>query len=201
MRPMPGQEGLHAAHHDPRLRACRRGGLAALRVLAFLHTAYYDDVLCAKPDYANPSIELVAFDRHAVGFLDIELEATAGTICTRLAAPGGMIWHLGVDPDHRRRHIARRLLDEGIRRARARGMTALEAWTRDDGAARSMYEAAGFHRVESYWHVYMDGDQFKTAIPGLHPVETFAHYVGPDIEAIRPHCRRAYECVGYQLRL
>jgi hypothetical protein len=30
------------------------------RVLAFLHTAYYDDVLCAKPAYANPSIALVA---------------------------------------------------------------------------------------------------------------------------------------------
>ena len=171
------------------------------RVLAFLHTAYYDDVLCAKPAYANPSIELVAFDRHTVGFLDIELEATAGAICTRLVAPGGMIWHLGVHPDHRRRHIAHRLLDEGMRRARARGMTALEAWTRDDAAARSLYEAAGFHRVASYWHVYMDGEQFKTAVPGLHPVESFAHYAGPDIEAIRPHCRRAYECVGYQLRL
>jgi hypothetical protein len=37
------------------------------------------------------------------------------------------------------------------------------------------------HRVASYWHVYMDGEQFKTAVPGLHPIESFAHYVGPDI--------------------
>jgi hypothetical protein len=39
-------------------------------------------VLCAKPAYANPSIELVAFDRHTVSLLDIELETTVGTICT-----------------------------------------------------------------------------------------------------------------------
>jgi ribosomal protein S18 acetylase RimI-like enzyme len=171
------------------------------RVLSFLHTAYYDDVLCAKPAYGNQSIELVAFDQAVVGFLDIELESKRGTICYRLPGPGGAIWHLGVHPDHWRRRIAHRLLDEGIRRARAKGITALEAWTRDDTAARSFYESAGFRQVESYWHAYMDEKHFKADIPGLHPIETFAHYLAGDIETIRPHCRRLHECVGYQLEL
>ena len=171
------------------------------RVLAFLHTAFYDDVLREKPRYDNRSIELVAVDHDVLGFLDIELEAVPGTICAGLAGLGGMIWNLGVHPDHRRRAIARHLLDEGTRRARSMGMTALQAWTRDDAAARAWYEAAGFRRVFSYWHVYLDSAPLATPIPGLHPVQTFAHYVGPDIDAVRPHCRRVHECARYQLEL
>jgi ribosomal protein S18 acetylase RimI-like enzyme len=187
-----------------RIRSYERGDeeqWLRCRALSFLHTAYYDDVLREKPSYDNRSIELVAVDQDVVGFLDIEVEAVPGTICDRLPGLGGMIWNFGVHPDHRRRAIARHLLDEGTRRARAMSMTALEAWTRDDAAARALYEAAGFRQVFSYWHVYLEGDQLPTSIPGLHPVQVFAHYLGPDIESVRPHCRRVHECVCYQREL
>ncbi|MFS0560770.1 hypothetical protein AB1K91_08510 [Terribacillus sp. 179-K 1B1 HS] len=48
------------------------------RVLAFLHTAYFDDVVQAKPKYDNPSLELVVLENDVViGLLDIEMENRA----------------------------------------------------------------------------------------------------------------------------
>ena len=50
-------------------------GWVRCRVLAFLHTAYFDNVLQQKERYDNPSIELVAeVDGQIVGLIDIELE-------------------------------------------------------------------------------------------------------------------------------
>jgi len=55
------------------------------RVLAFLDTAYYDNVLREKERYDSPAIELVAEeDGIIVGLLDIELEQEKGSICSKI---------------------------------------------------------------------------------------------------------------------
>jgi len=171
------------------------------RVLSFLDSAYFDNVERAKPTYQNPSIELVADSGDIVGFLDIELESSPGSLCRELSGPGGMIWHLGVHPDYRRIGIAQQLLREGVVRAKAAGATALEAWTRDDVPARAWYERNGFKRVSAYWHVDMDGDLVTTDIPQLFPVSVFAHYHGEDIESLRDRFEAVYECVCYQRQI
>jgi hypothetical protein len=53
------------------------------RVLAFLDTAYFDDVQREKKRYANPSIELVAaLDQHILGLIDVECETVPGSVCS-----------------------------------------------------------------------------------------------------------------------
>ncbi|MBP2018528.1 hypothetical protein J2Z79_001943 [Symbiobacterium terraclitae] len=41
----------------------------------------------------------------------------------------------------------------------------------------------------------------RSEIPGLLPVQAFAHYVGEDREGIRARFRRVHECVLYELKL
>ncbi|MEU0093109.1 GNAT family N-acetyltransferase [Kribbella sp. NPDC006257] len=66
------------------------------RVLSFLDTNYYDDVVTAKP-VRDPGLELVAVaGDQVVGLLDASLDGTSSTIET-----------LAVHPDHRRLGIAR----------------------------------------------------------------------------------------------
>src|SRR5690606_34972748 len=49
------------------------------RLLAFFHTAYFDDVKRSKTSLPDGSIELVAVDDHRqiVGIIDIEIESPA----------------------------------------------------------------------------------------------------------------------------
>ena len=77
------------------------------RVLAFLDTAYYDDVLQEKERYTNRAVELVAeANGHIVGLLDVECEDRPGAVCSKSSVfdkpeLAGMIWHLAVHPDFR----------------------------------------------------------------------------------------------------
>lgn len=76
-------------------------GWIRCRTLAFLNTAYFDNVLNKKEMYENPSIELVALEGgQVVGLLDIEYEEKEKTICTQGEGPGGMIWHIATHPDY-----------------------------------------------------------------------------------------------------
>jgi hypothetical protein len=58
-------------------------GWVRCRVLSFLDTAYYDNVLQVKETYNNPAIELIAIEGdQVVGLLDIEYEVEEGTVCS-----------------------------------------------------------------------------------------------------------------------
>jgi ribosomal protein S18 acetylase RimI-like enzyme len=182
-------------------------GWVVCRVLSFLDTAFFDDVRRSKEHYTRSAIELVAErDGEIVGLIDVECEDEPGTVCEERPGLGGMIWHLAVHPDHQRRGIATVLLGEAERRAREHGLARLEAWTRDDAAARAWYESRGFELVHGYLHVYVDLDEglrdlFPATDDGLRPVQVFAHYVGDDRDAIRRRFARVHEDVLYELRL
>ena len=103
-------------------------GWVRCRVLAFLDSAYYDDVYREKEHYSSDAIELVAdLNGQVVGLLDIEYDTGTSDV--------GMLWHLAVHPDFRRRGIAHSLLERAAEDAKKVGLTRIEAWTRDDGPA------------------------------------------------------------------
>lgn len=173
-------------------------GWLRCRVLAFLDTAYYDGVEREKPAYENQSIELVAETGGVIaGLIDVEIEPEPGTLGLPREERAAVIWNVAVHPDHRRRGIARRLLEAAMPDARAAGARALEAWTRDDPFVRHWYEEMGFEVKDAYLHVYL-ADGVTAEMPGMIPQETFAHYVGDDPDAVRAAHDRVYECVCFE---
>lgn len=181
------------------------------RVLAFLDTAYFDTVCQEKEHYANPSIELVAeFDGQIIGLIDIECEEKPGSVCSPPAIPrpigkAGMIWTLAVHPDYRRQGVATALLAAAIDLTQEAQLCRLEAWTRDDASTLQWYESQGFQRMDTYLHVYLQGDEVKqgihSRIPGLRLIHTFAHYRGDSPGTIRQQCQRVHDCNRYDLIL
>jgi len=182
-------------------------GWVRCRVLSFLDTAYFDNVLKEKEKYDNPSIELVAVEKdQIVGLLDIEYEVKEGTVCSRGTGLGGMIWHIAVHPDFRRRGIGTLLLKKAEQLSKEKGLNRLEAWTRDDDWVINWYKKNGFLKVESYLHVYLDGGEelkgnITSEVPKLYPVHTFAHYVGDDKENIKAKFKRVHECNCFEKML
>jgi len=182
-------------------------GWVTCRLLSFLDTAFFDDVRREKEHYGSPAIELVAERQgQIVGLIDVECETEPGAVCEERPGLGGMIWHLAVHPDHQREGIAAALLRGVEHRAPERGIERLEAWTRNDLAARAWYEAMGFEAVYSYLNVYVeldDGlrDLFPITEDGIRPMRMFAHYVGDDQDAVRTRFRRVHENALYELRL
>jgi GNAT superfamily N-acetyltransferase len=115
------------------------------RVLSFLGTAYYDDVMPAKKSPALGA-ELVAEDAGAiVGVLDLSVERETATIDT-----------IAVHPDHQGQGIGTRLLERACAHARDLGATTIEAWTRDDEPTLRWYRSRGFGESDHYLHVYAD---------------------------------------------
>ncbi|KQL52399.1 GNAT family acetyltransferase [Heyndrickxia shackletonii] len=182
-------------------------GWVRCRVLSFLDTAYFDNVLKEKEIYENPAMELVAEEEgQIVGLIDIEYEIKERTVCSRGTGLGGMIWHIAVHPDFRREGIGTKLLNEAERIAKNKGLNRLEAWTRDDEWVNKWYVKNGFTKVESYLHVYIDGgndlkETIKSEMPNLFPVQAFAHYVGEDVELVKKKFNRVHECVCYEKML
>mgnify|MGYP003414261938 CR=1 FL=1 len=178
-------------------------GWVRCRVLSFLHTAYFDNVLNKKEIYENPSIELVAeLNGQIVGLIDVEYEKEERTVCSRGEGLGGMIWHIAVHPDYYQQGIGEQLLQEAEKRAIHFGLNRFEAWTRDDWWVRKWYEKMLFNKVESYYHIYFEGNEMdnrlQTTIPNLHLVNAFTHYVGEEIEQFKTTNKRIHECVCYE---
>jgi GNAT superfamily N-acetyltransferase len=185
--------------------ADERGWLEC-RVLAFLDSAYYDDVAREKEHYDRPSIELVAeLDGRIVGLIDVECEEEPGTVCEERPGLGGMIWHVAVLRDVRRQGIATRLLAAAESTARERSIQRFEAWTRDDPWVQRWYESRGFEQIRSYLHVYVYGKSemdgvISSELPGLKPYKVFGGYTGDERDEIRARFARVHDCVCYERR-
>ncbi|MHA2461347.1 MAG: GNAT family N-acetyltransferase [Candidatus Thorarchaeota archaeon] len=186
-------------------------GWVRCRVLAFLDSAYYDDVYREKEHYTSQSIELVAeIEGEVIGLLDIECENESHTICSSssdidASHLAGMIWHLAVHPDFRCRGIARKLLLQAIEESRRLGLSRLEVWTRNTTQVEKWYQSQGFQRVESYYHIYIDSNEIapeiiNTSVPDMKLMSAFAHYSGGDNSIINQF-KRVYRCSRYDLVL
>jgi ribosomal protein S18 acetylase RimI-like enzyme len=177
-------------------------GWLRCRVLGFLDSAFYDDVRQEKEHYAGPAIELVAVaDTQIVGLLDLELDPAAGFLWNTNRR-GGVIWHVAVHPDYRRRGIASSLVERAVAGAREVGLEIVQAWTRDDPCVQQWYEACGFAKRYSYLHVYMQPDEARDEVTlrseGLKPVLVFGHYTGDDPEAVRRRFRRVHDDILFE---
>jgi ribosomal protein S18 acetylase RimI-like enzyme len=163
------------------------------RILSFLSTAYFDDVVTTKPNVEAPGFELVAVATHdtVVGLMDVAVDDTVGTIDT-----------LAVHPDHQHRGIAGALLTHVITRGHVHGLTALEAWTRDDPGTLAWYRAMGFTETDHYLHVFANHDTepdeparaVERTRPGLHLMSAFLHAELADEPKLRQQFTRVHVC-------
>ncbi|WP_404932077.1 MULTISPECIES: GNAT family N-acetyltransferase [Priestia] len=183
-------------------------GWVRCRVLAFLDTAYFDNVLTSKEQYGNLAVELVAIENNqVVGLIDIECEMQAGTICSEKGTNlGGMVWHIAVHPDFRRKGIAYQLLCEAENRVRKLGINYLEAWTRDDNWVNKWYLKNRFEIKTSYLHVFLESSKeikeaIHSSVQGLCLIQAFAHYTGTEKEKLMSEYKRVHECICYQKEL
>jgi ribosomal protein S18 acetylase RimI-like enzyme len=177
-------------------------GWLRCRVLGFLDSAFHDDVRQEKEHYEGPAVELVAVaDDQIVGLLDLELEPAPGVLHDT-GARGGVIWHVAVHPDYRRRGIASALVERALELARDHGLEIVQAWTRDDDWVHRWYESRGFRRRYSYLHVYMQPEEAREEVTlrtdALRPVLAFAHYTGDDSDEIRARFRRVHDDVLFE---
>lgn len=174
-------------------RSADRTGWLRCRVLSFLDTAYFDDVRTDKAVTPEPGFDLVVADAAGtvVALLDTEMADGVATIDT-----------VAVHPDHRRRGLARRLLDRASAEATARGASTIEAWTRDDPDTLAWYRAMGFTDVDHYLHVYAnyytDPAEPDRAIgdrrAGLRPIGLFLHATLDHETQLRAEFRRVHVC-------
>ena len=173
------------------------------RVLAFLHSAYYDDVHTTKDVYAHPAFEYVAVtpDNQVIGLLDAELDEAPGSAASPGETRGAVIWNIAVHPDWQGGGVAHDLLSHLLPRLASEGIARLEAWTRDDTDVVAWYERQRFRSVEQYYHVYLEGPEHRGLVqsqtPDLHLVRTFAHLTGSRDE-IGDHAGRIHVCQRFE---
>lgn len=157
------------------------------RVLAFLDTAYFDDVWTAKPRIPH-GVELVAdFGGSVVGVCDATVDGEVATLET-----------IAVHPDHRRLGVGHALLQSALAAVAGLGARSLTAWTRDDEAAIAWYEAEGFRRSFRYLHVYASSPhEMELAVEAqldLKPRLGFFHAWEEHEAALRASFTRVHGC-------
>jgi ribosomal protein S18 acetylase RimI-like enzyme len=163
------------------------------RVLSFLNTPYFDDVLKSKPETPAPGFGLVAAEEHGtvIGIVDVTVEDELATIDT-----------IAVHPDHQNQGLGRALLAEARARVSALNVATLDAWTRDDPATLRWYRAMGFTESQHYLHVYAnyytDAGEPDRAInerrAGLRPMAAFLHASLEGEQLMREHFARVHVC-------
>lgn len=162
------------------------------RVLSFLNTQYYDDVKTVRTRLSDGAIAFVATTNtspEVIGLLDIEIDDVAATIDT-----------IAIHPDHQRTGIATGLLHAAVPLLRGRGVSTLDAWTREDDAANRWYQGNEFRERFRYLHVYLGYDEDKsgfTTPDRLEPVTAFMHGRIEDEPELRARFRRVYVCHQY----
>ncbi|MGF1429041.1 GNAT family N-acetyltransferase [Kitasatospora sp. LaBMicrA B282] len=176
------------------------GSWLRCRVLSFLSTAYFDDVLRTKPVVPAPGFALVAAGELGaiIGIMDVTVDGDLATVDT-----------VAVHPDHQHQGIGRALLTEARARVAALGVPTLDAWTRDDPDTLRWYRAMGFAESSHYLHVYAnhytDAGEPARAIaerrPELRPMMAFLHAKLQDEQLLRAQFARVHVCRRFALEV
>lgn len=107
-----------------------------------------------KPVYEGESIELVAVDveDRVVGFLDIEIEETPGSLCLRSEEPRGAFpWEFGVMKPMWGKGLGRRLVRHAERLLSGQwGIHYMEWWSMDP-RSQGWYERQGMECIDTHW--------------------------------------------------
>lgn len=70
------------------------------RVLSFLDSSYYNDVLTHRENYSNEAICFVAEENDKIiGLIEAEIENQVGDLCVAGNKIGAVIWHLAILPE------------------------------------------------------------------------------------------------------
>lgn len=159
-----------------------------------------------KPRYERPSVELIALDdNRIVGFLDIELEDVPGNVCQKKVEGNAMLWDIGVLDEYRRKGVATKLLNEGIKQLKKQGVRRLEAWSIEHDA-KKFYEKSGFRKFYEYHHVLINKREKLRPLDknGMHIIEVYAHVMpDKDINGIREKYEpeEVYTCTGFEISI
>jgi ribosomal protein S18 acetylase RimI-like enzyme len=162
------------------------------RVLAFLGTAYFDDVCTSKPVLARGAALVAAdqADQAIVGILDLSVDGALATIDT-----------IAVHPDCQGAGVGTALFERACVKAAALGAVTIDAWTRDDEPALAWYRARGFAESAHYLHVYADyyvsaaePPAAVIARPDLEPMKVFLHAPLAREEELRRTFGRVHVC-------
>jgi ribosomal protein S18 acetylase RimI-like enzyme len=164
------------------------------RVLSFLNSDYYDDVVTAKPAYPG-GLELVAVAAgDIVGIYDVSVDGAHAVLET-----------LAVHPDHERQGTATLLHHHAVAELQRRSVASMEAWTRDDAAGNAWYEKTGFVEGYRYLHVYARGEtESRAAVEGrrgLAPMKVFLHAEADHDPDHVKQFERVYSCRRYDLAI
>lgn len=129
------------------------------RVASRSHT--WDFIERNKVSYENPAIELVLLnDKKIIGYIDAEMESTAGQISWESDSIGAVVQEFGVDPDYQKHGYGRMLLKELSARLLARNIFRVEFWTKDPKSVK-FYQHLKFRELFCHQHFRISADDIE----------------------------------------
>ena len=131
-------------------------GWLRCRVLAYLHTSMYEDVVTKKPIFeGRPSIELIAVENdEVIGILDMVLDDISQKTTILRDGLGAFLQVIAVHPDHQNKGVGLELFEEAVNRLKTFDITFIELYTRGDKQANNFYLKLGFLKQLEYYDVF-----------------------------------------------
>ncbi|WP_052131485.1 GNAT family N-acetyltransferase [Planococcus sp. CAU13] len=146
-------------------------GWLRCRVLAYLHTSMYEDVVTSKPTFnGRPAIELIAVENgEVIGILDMVLDNAEQKTSLLGDGLGAFLQVIAVHPDHQSKGIGKRLYEEAVKQLQGTEIEFIELYTRDDEQANNFYKKLGFEMLLETYDVFgiekgVRGDVFVKGI-------------------------------------
>ena len=114
-------------------------GWLRCRVLAYLHTSMYEDVVTKKPTFeGRTSIELIVVENdEVIGILDIVLDDNSRKTTILSDGLGAFLQVIAIHPDHQNKGIGHKLYEEAVNRMKMYDIAFIELYTRGDKQANN----------------------------------------------------------------
>lgn len=163
-----------------------------------------------KKIYRFPCIELVAtYQNQIIGFLDIEVEDTAGRLTSSTNTRGGMVQEFGRLKQFSGMNIGKKLIDEALPRLIKLGINRVEFWSQDE-SAQEYYQNYPMQEIHEFMRFSFEpDDKIRTQLKeygiipdyvyGMCPTNRFNEikqnlhiFMGPPLE---PHLVKGFELI------